>query len=307
MLKPNEQIIKPKTLIESPVMIAEINRSLSVGERVNPNEFLDPNSDPGDLYSQESINSHNAKVLAVKKRFAQDDSRELSRMADFSNLLEKTITRSLDRFLWMGDTFEFYQTSEFDDIYNGIDIVGYDVTGDGGHVGFDLTYSPSYGIIRDKINNIKEKIFNDIQTEVIYFDDYMNDKKGLSLQLLVVGCECASAEENVNNFFRMEKADDAEKKDYFKKMISQSFVADILLECVWVQLVGYLNWITSLRERKRLIPVRVEEQIKKLKLVFSKVREERKQQRLRNGTYEELQSLLANDAVYRQIRNLSNR
>jgi hypothetical protein len=130
-----------------------------------------------DLYDVKSDKEHVEDLL---EKFEQDNTPEDKEAARVAEILELIYTDSAERGRWMGDEAMIRNTSKYDDLVNGIDMVAeFYEKGKFSHLGLaiDVTFSKD---IANKLRRIRDEILNGELAKVKY---YLSEDAGIRGEL----------------------------------------------------------------------------------------------------------------------------
>lgn len=153
-----------------------------------------------DIYEDSEIESDKKYVLEMKKKFRENETRESEKTKTIANAIEIIINDQIELADWLGEETYTYQTSEYDDIRNGIDAVLEFINEDEENnqtflgIAFDITYKND---VAKKFLRIKKEIDEHKNKGIKYFQSENTDYKGPieNIPRLVIGLDIKSGEE----------------------------------------------------------------------------------------------------------------
>lgn len=134
-----------------------------------------------DLYGESVIEEDAKKVADLEKTFEKEDTLEDKEAKKLADSFEILISQLAELENWLGEDMFLKETSKFDDLFNGVDMVAELVKeGRFSHLGLaiDVTFSSNPATIGKKIKRITEEIKRGVLAKVKYFDSEEADIRG---------------------------------------------------------------------------------------------------------------------------------
>lgn len=134
-----------------------------------------------DLYGESVIEEDAKKVADLEKTFEKEDTPEDKEAKKLADSFEILISQLAELENWLGEDMFLKETSKFDDLFNGVDMVAELVKeGRFSHLGLaiDVTFSSNPVTIGKKIKRITEEIKRGVLAKVKYFDSEEADIRG---------------------------------------------------------------------------------------------------------------------------------
>lgn len=147
-------------------------------------------------------------------------------------MYEGVLIDQIENNAWLGDGWEVYPTSEYDDYKNGIDavMVKSPEEADNQYLGlsFDVTFTSNTKVLEKKLHSIKEVIRNGKLPSIKYFKggDDQPLHQSLPLPKVVLGSRYASAEKVIRTWMGSDK-------DRNKKLANDPMQVKLLLETLY--------------------------------------------------------------------------
>lgn len=146
-----------------------------------------------DLYGQERVGRDKERVAERQKQFAREETPELRELKKTADVLEAIMLEHAELSDWLGSDVSVLKSTEFDDIFNGIDLIAEWRNADRDSnvlaLGVDVTFG--VGSVRSKLNRIKQKIDQDQLATVSYFQDsegtFRGERRNVPLCVIGVG------------------------------------------------------------------------------------------------------------------------
>lgn len=162
-----------------------------------------------DIYEDSEIEEDKNYVLRMKREFKRDENKESEKSKEIANAIEIIINDQIELSDWLGGETYTYQTSEYDDIKNGIDAVlefiSEDEESDQNFLGiaFDITYKND---VSKKFFRIKKEIEENKKNNIKYFQSENTEYKGSieNIARLVIGLDIKSGEELIELYCKKE-------------------------------------------------------------------------------------------------------
>ncbi len=162
-----------------------------------------------DIYEDSEIEEDKNYVLRMKREFKKHENKESEKSKEIANAIEIIINDQIELSDWLGGETYTYQTSEYDDIKNGIDAVlefiSEDKENDQSFLGiaFDITYKND---VSKKFFRIKKEIEENEKNNIKYFQSENTEYKGPieNIARLVIGLDINSGEELIELYCEKE-------------------------------------------------------------------------------------------------------
>lgn len=173
---------------------------ISEMERIPMEEFED-------LYGKENVNKDRDYVEELKREFEEEDSPEMKEAYEYSTMYEAVFTDLAEKGKWLGPETMIYNTSEYDDLVNGIDIVAeFSREGMFSHLGLaiDVTFSKE---VKKKLIRIKKEIKSGDLAKVKYYNSERANIRGelSNIPHVIVGTDKRMIDELVGLWLQKRK------------------------------------------------------------------------------------------------------
>jgi hypothetical protein len=140
-------------------------------DRINPRGFT--------LYDAKIIQGDEEKVNLRKQQFREKNDQQTRDLLKYSTTLEAIINQRIQLSDWLGSDVDTRKTCEYDDIFNGIDIIAEFKNQERSPsllgLGVDISFSTD---IRKKISRIKHEIEQGTLGEIKYFESETSGFQG---------------------------------------------------------------------------------------------------------------------------------
>ncbi|NCC71273.1 hypothetical protein EOM09_06850 [bacterium] len=213
-----------------------------------------------DIYEDSEIESDKKYVLEMKKKFRENETRESEKTKTIANAIEIIINDQIELADWLGEETYTYQTSEYDDIRNGIDAVLEFINEDEENnqtflgIAFDITYKND---VAKKFLRIKKEIDEHKNKGIKYFQSENTDYKGPieNIPRLVIGLDIKSGEELIELY--------CENRN---KELSKHFFQFELIDELLYQLDIFIKYSEKVKNKEALTSYEeIKEKILKIK------------------------------------------
>jgi hypothetical protein len=186
-----------ENISQRPLSLIDTNARKIINEkredRILENSF-------SDIYEVSEIENDKKYVTEMKEKFKKNETKESKESKTIADAVEIIINDQIELADWLGEETYTYQTSEYDDIKNGIDAVLEFVNDDENDqnflgIAFDITYKND---VRKKFFRIKKEIEKHQKNNIKYFQSENNTEyKGSidNIAKLVISLDIKSAEE----------------------------------------------------------------------------------------------------------------
>jgi len=147
-----------------------------------------------DLYGESVIEEDAKRVEDLEKTFEKEDTPEKKESKKLADSFEVLISQLAELENWLGEDMFLKETSKFDDLINGVDMVAESIKeGRFSHLGLaiDVTFSRNPATIGAKIRRILGEIRSGVLAKVKYFDSEEADIRGelRNIPRVVVGTD----------------------------------------------------------------------------------------------------------------------
>lgn len=224
----------PKPLMDDP---KEIEKGLALKERkidcwrADPNDFIDETTKG---YTASEVKRDLREVELLKSVWKEENTPETKRLKQVAELYEGVVIEGIEGSEWLGDGWDVFVTTEYDDYKNGIDAVMVRTADEEGatdeYIGlaFDVTFTGQTRELERKLHSIQMLIDKNKLPSVKYFQDADGNphKSPLVLPKIVLGSRYATAEKLI----RLWMSDDPQKN---KKLASDPIQSKLLLETLF--------------------------------------------------------------------------
>lgn len=205
----------------------EKSRQATDSYRPDPNNFIDE-STPG--YTANEIQRDLREVKLLKEVF-EDADNEHQTMKKIATVYEAVLIDQIEQNAWLGNDWNVFPASEYDDFKNGIDAVMVHTEAEKGkHLGlsFDVTFTSNTRVLEKKLNSIKEVIRAKKLPQVKYFVDEDGEplREALMLPKVVLGSRYASAEKIIRTWM-------GSGKERNQKLASDPIQTKLLMETLY--------------------------------------------------------------------------
>lgn len=234
---------KPKPLIESP---EKMDYFLSKVQIIN--ERRPKLRDFKDIYSDEDIKKNEKEIENYNNTWNGEKDDYEKFISNFSKIYEAGVIDTLDKNKTLGEGNEVIPTSEYDNIFNGIDGVFImnkkDDESEYLGLNMDVTFSSVDKNLEKKIESIKQCIRIGILPTLKYFQDpRTKEHKKISLPKIIIGSQQSSAD----GFVRLWGETNKDNSEVLKNHPIQS---QIIMEAL-TQLIYFYNFAKSLSENTK--------------------------------------------------------
>lgn len=186
--------IKPIPLIEKRDLLNELfvkKQKIVDDFRIDEKEFVD-------IYSEEQIQNDLLEIKNIENTLNLNSSKQEKENRKIASLLEGVIVDQVEANEWLGEDCEIIPASRYDDIKNGIDIIGiFNKKNVAQHLGLaiDVTFASNHETLFKKLNSIKATIYSANSPKLKYFrDPETGQHKVLYLPKVIIGTRLSSAE-----------------------------------------------------------------------------------------------------------------
>lgn len=215
-----------------------------------------------DVYPEEEVEKDINLVSKIKKGFSIKNENEflgnpemIEKKKRVSDIYEGVIVEQAEQNAWFGENVNFYSTSEYDDLINGVDGVAEFFSEDGESkdytaMSFDVVFSGenekgldsvNYSdYVEGKLNKTKKSIDNGELIEVKYFEDNEGNKKTLQAPRIILGSRLVSAENLINLW-------GSKHPDRNKKLAEHPIQIKLLLE-TYLQAYHFYNYAKEVEQ-----------------------------------------------------------
>ena len=276
-----ERLPRRERLVDNMSRLKELvleGRELMEGLRPCLDEFIDGDQEG---YSEEDVEADKNKV-SQKQTTIMTDTGELDKVRMVAELLEIIFADQADRSLWLGEGFESFPASTYDDLFNGVDTI-LEFFGDEYTereyfgLGFDVTLASDLGVIRRKIEKIIETNEKLGLSKVKYFKPFGSDRYGLKLPKVIVGCDFR----HVNDIATMwaglrNEALTVESRKSLRTKIANHPIQFLFIEVILVQLKFFSNLYRKKVEKGYEKYTEAAERYELLLEIFEKLKVDRK-------------------------------
>lgn len=210
---------KPKSLFED----KDLQAKLLLKKQKLIDSYRPKETSFSDIYSEDEIKRDMQDIERLEDSWKKNTEEEIY-IKNISSIYEGVISDQIDSNAWFGEKCESVPTSKYDDIKNGIDVVGIFNTKEYIGLGVDVTFSSNKKILEEKLESIKQCIRSGSIPCLKYFQDpETKEHKKISLPKVIIGSRISSAEKLIRLWGE-------EGKDRNKKLINHPVASKIILE-----------------------------------------------------------------------------
>jgi hypothetical protein len=201
-------------------------------EPIDPMRFKDEEREG---YKEDQIQDDINEVSRREEEFKKENTPEENKIKEYSDMVEALISQEAELSDWFGEDVFVYDTSKYDDLENGVDIVTeFKEEGVFSHMGLaiDVTFGTN---IRGKLLRIKREIKSGELASVKYFSsqrDNESDKKvGLkNIPRVIIGTNKETVDELSGLWLQREKLRKSKFTDKSLTDVEREAISDKLSE-----------------------------------------------------------------------------
>lgn len=254
-----------------------------------------------DIYEEEEIKNDLAEIKRLKSLWEKETEEE-KYIKDIADIYEGVIIDQIEANAWLGEDCETVATSEYDDIKNGIDVIGIFSQGESRNylgLGVDVTFASNKEVLEKKFESIKQCIRSGALPTIKYFEDPNTEEHHkIYLPKVIIGSRLSSAEKLI----QLWGGKDSSRN---RKLQEHPVQSKIILESI-SQLEYFYNFAINLSVSNRN-PEKTEnykkiaEEYRKMKEIFYSIYKDKK------DLIESHLNEVSDDIVYETILELTGK